>query len=385
MQRTTKRWLAISVVLIAFFAAFGGAIIVQDMGNSIASSSGLHGNVTLAQEYGYVDAYNGTWHTVSVTSDASGAITFTVPYNTSLVYVFTDNSAYNVKGLLKNITSFVTASVSIAKPTATTGSANLSSFVAAMGGIHNSTSTSSIGDHAITDVSSSLVLYNSSHSINDMGKGEQFSIFDMMSGNLKNSMQLKMDLNGWTKNTNTSDADQGATITVASTQQYAVKTNIISDTEYVMLVLFIIGLVASVLAIPRVRGLGQFRIRKDEAYGLVAAVIVFAISYGILDIMGATYSFLGIGLPYEALFGFAMAMYFYGTVESVGRFDAGMGYGIIGLIAVAVVSEFVPFLNPMANFSTYSMVGAITAFVFILAMIVLAGAGIVSVKNSRLD
>ena len=384
MQLSSKRWLAIAVMVIAVFAALGGAVIVQDMGNSIASSKGLQGNVTLAQEYGYVDAYNGSWHTVPVTSDASGAITFTVPYNTSLVYIFTDNPAYNVKGLLKNTTSFVTASVSIAKPTATTGSANLTEFVAEMGGIHNSTSTSSIGDHAITDASTSIVIYNSSKSINYMGKGEQFNIFDMMAGNLKNSMQLKMELNGWVKNTNTSDADQGATITVAATQQYAVKTNIISDTEYVMLVLFIIGLVAAVLAIPKVRGLGQFRIRKDEAYGLIAAVIVFAIAYGILDIMAATYPFIGIALPYEALFGFAMAMYFYGTVEEVGRFDAGLGYGIIGLLAVAIVSEFLPFLNPMANF-TYSMVGAITAFVFVLAMIVLAGAGIVSVKNSRLD
>ena len=126
------------------------SIVIYNSSKSINyMGKGLQGNVTLAQEYGYVDAYNGSWHTVPVTSDASGAITFTVPYNTSLVYVFTDNPAYNVKGLLKNTTSFVTASVSIAKPTATTGSANLTEFVAAMGGIHNSTSTSSIGDHAI--------------------------------------------------------------------------------------------------------------------------------------------------------------------------------------------------------------------------------------------
>jgi hypothetical protein len=371
------------LIVIAILAPIGGAIIVQELGNSIASSSGLNGNTTLAQEYGYVDAYNGTWHTIAVTTTTAGGITFTAPWNTSLIYVFSDNPAHDVQQLLGNTTSFVTASVAISDASGTSGTANLTSLEAVMGGIHNSTSDSSLGDHGITHASASLNLYNSTQSLNDLGKAEQFQIFSMMSGNLKNEMQLQIHLSGWKGNL--TGVHDGASVTVTTTQQYAVKINILDDTGYVMLLFFILGLALAVLAIPRVTGLGQFRVRKNEAYGLVAAIVVFGVSYGILDLLGTTYSYIGIGLPYAALFGFAMGMYLYGTLERVGSFAEGVGYGTVGLLGTGVVTEFLPFLNPLANLSTVNLVGLITAVVFDVTMFVLAAAGIVSVKNSRFD
>jgi hypothetical protein len=383
MEHSTRRWLAVLLIVIAILAPIGGAIIVQELGNSIASSSGLNGNTTLAQEYGYVDAYNGTWHTIAVTTTTAGGITFTAPWNTSLIYVFSDNPAHDVQQLLGNTTSFVTASVAISDASGTSGTANLTSLEAVMGGIHNSTSDSSLGDHGITHASASLNLYNSTQSLNDLGKAEQFQIFSMMSGNLKNEMQLQIHLSGWKGNL--TGVHDGASVTVTTTQQYAVKINILDDTGYVMLLFFILGLALAVLAIPRVTGLGQFRVRKNEAYGLVAAIVVFGVSYGILDLLGTTYSYIGIGLPYAALFGFAMGMYLYGTLERVGSFAEGVGYGTVGLLGTGVVTEFLPFLNPLANLSTVNLVGLITAVVFDVTMFVLAAAGIVSVKNSRFD
>lgn len=382
MEHAKKRWMVLFLIVIAILAPIGGAFIVQDIGNSIASSKGLNGNVTLAGQYSYVEAWNGSWHVVPATASAGG-ISFTVPYNTSLVYVFSANKAYDVSNLLDNTTSFVTATVSIAAASGTLGTANLSEFSAIMGGIHNSTSSNSLGDHSITSASASLVLYNSTQSLNNMGKAEQFSIFSMMSGSLKNTMQLEMHLSGWKGNL--TGVHDGASVVVTTTQQYAVKVNIIQDTEYVMLLLFIMAFGLAILAIPRIRGLGQFRLRKNEAYGLIAGIVVFGIAYGVLDIIGVGSSYLGIGLPYAALFGFSVAIYFYGTVERVGSFAEGAGYGIVGLVGMGIVTELVPFLNPLANFSTINLVGTVTALVFIVAMLIIAAAGIVSVKNASFD
>lgn len=367
MEHEGKKILAILTALLAVISFFAGATLLQMQGNSIQNNSGLNGNVTLGSQVSYIEAWNGQSYTqVTITSHTGNTVVFSVPKNTTLVYIFTANSVDNVGSLLKNGTTFLTADITAANTT------HLSSAYAYLAAIHNSTSNNAIGDHGVTSVLDNLTLYNSNS--NNLGTSQQFSILNMLSGDQKASLQYAIYL----KNTTATSS-----LTVTGLQQYAMHINIKQTLEYTAMLLFLMSLILGILSFPRVKGLGNMTIKRNEVLGLAAVAVLFGVTYAISEFVGGTYSFIGIGLPYEAAFGLAFGLFFYGTMEEKGRFDMAFLVGVIGMIIVVAVSAVFPFLTPLANLSGYDIGGAVAALLAVLTDLVFAAGGIAATKHEH--
>lgn len=369
MEHTLRKVVVIVLAIVAALAFFAGAEIIQMEGNNIQSNSGLNGNITLGSQVSYIEAWDGSsWHLVTITSHTGNQVVFTIPKNTTLAYVFTANKAADVSNLLDNGTTFITADVTAGSNTTLTGA------YAYLATIHNSSSSNAVGDHGFASVVTGQLLYN--NNTNNLGTPLQFNILDMLSGNQKATLQYQLNF----KNTTSS-----VQVTVTGTQQYAVHLNIKQSLEYVAMVLYVFDFVLALFAFPRVKGMGRMEIKRNEAIGIVAAIVGFGITYAIVNYVGGLNSFIGIGLPYEVAFGFGLGAYFYGTLEEEGRFDAAIFWGIIGTIAIVVVSAFFPFLTPIANLANYEIGGAVTAILAVLTDLVLIAGGIAATKHSRFE
>lgn len=367
MEHEGRKILTIIIALLAVISFFAGSAILQSQGNSISNNSGLNGNITLGSQVSYIEAWNGQSYTqVTITSHTGTSVVFTVPTNTTLIYLFTANSKDNVGELLGNGTTFLTADITAGNTT------HLTSAYAYLAGIHNSSSNNAVGDHGLTNVVDNLTLYNSN--TNNLGTSQQFSILNMLSGDQKATLQYAIYLR------NTSSP---TTLTVTGQQQYAMHINIKQDLEYTAMLLFLASFILAIFSFPKVKGIGNVTVKRREAVGIVLVAIVFGIVYAIANFLGSYSTFIGVGLPYEAAFGFAIGLYFYGMMEEEGRFDIGFLMGVVGLAVVVAVSAYFPFLAPLGNLAGYDIGGAITALLAVLTDLVLSAGGLAATKHSH--